>query len=355
MEIVIKKLDRSSAQEQVNLFNKVFNKNASLDAWLHKHYYFSTGDSGVFGAYDKDKLVGINGFIPMSFKYNSISITGLQSGDTAIDQAYRGKGIFSIIISTAQDYYRQKDVDVIIGFPNDNSYPGFIKLRWEEIARIQSMFIPCNLSNSIKAITNISFPSMINNLDFIFWRKIKSNISDKLRFILKNGNDPNCIGLNKLLMGEDDTIVYSVNPNILKWKLHGYPYDYYSVSDSKNISASFIVRKSKIKSILNVAEVLAIFMSDGIACNESSFINAFSYLLLHLKIKYDFIKILKPQNKEIEKMYKRIGFCNVIRPSNVPFIIKILTEDVNKKKILLNRTLWNLTGLEPDTTINLEV
>lgn len=65
-----------------------------------------------------------------------------QSADTCVLGSYRGKGIFSKMVE-AKVSFVQSDV-LIYGFPNAQSFPGFVKLGWSvvKLYKAIALFVP---------------------------------------------------------------------------------------------------------------------------------------------------------------------------------------------------------------------
>lgn len=60
-----------------------------------------------------------------------------QSGDTMTHSAHRKKGLFVILARLTYKECLKNNISIIYGFPNENSYPGFIKhLDWKQLDTI---------------------------------------------------------------------------------------------------------------------------------------------------------------------------------------------------------------------------
>ena len=137
---------RESAKDQMDIYNLVFNEDAKLPKWEKKHYGNpATSQERLYGAFDGDKLVGINGFLEMPYVYKGIEYKLIQSCDTAVDPAYRGQGIFTGIIMNAEEQFTKEGYDAMIGFPNGNSHHGFMKMGWIDMLRTRKLFLPANI------------------------------------------------------------------------------------------------------------------------------------------------------------------------------------------------------------------
>lgn len=146
-ELEFRKIDGTDYEEElITLFNSVFGRHSTRDTWEYKHYKNPFQPSGIFGAFDGDRLVGMNAFMPMQYTDGNRVYNIVQSCESAVDPEYRRRGIFSGIILTAEKFYMMEGFDYFIGFPNpENSYGGFLKIGWTtegNIARLSKLLNP---------------------------------------------------------------------------------------------------------------------------------------------------------------------------------------------------------------------
>ena len=161
-DIVIKHLDKTSIVEQIHV---VYSNdielclNDYLVKWESKQYKNPLGDSLVFGAYLDGKLVGMNAYMPMEYNYQGQKVKLLQSCDSKVLEECRGKGIWGKLVTFAVDYiFSNTDYACIIGFPNySNSYPGFVKMKWQTIDHMKNYVMVNNDKALAKLFSNKSF------------------------------------------------------------------------------------------------------------------------------------------------------------------------------------------------------
>jgi hypothetical protein len=71
------------------------------------------------------------GVYPQWMEYEGKRYLAAQSGDTMTHPAHSGKGLFTTLARMTYDLAKQEGIQFIFGFPNKNSYPGFVKkLNW---------------------------------------------------------------------------------------------------------------------------------------------------------------------------------------------------------------------------------
>ena len=71
---------------------------------------------------------------PCRMEYQGKLYLAAQSGDTMTNPKYAGKGLFTTLAKMTYDLARTEGIQFIFGFPNSNSYPGFVKkLSWTHL------------------------------------------------------------------------------------------------------------------------------------------------------------------------------------------------------------------------------
>jgi hypothetical protein len=121
--------------------------------------FIAFGSSGVAAAY--------YGVIPCYFQINGETVVAAQSADTMTHPDFRKKGLFQLLAKKTYDLATNLNIKFIFGFPNQDSYRGFVNLGWK--------FLPDQLQVfSLKAST-IAWSWLINRIPFL---------SDLYNFIL---------------------------------------------------------------------------------------------------------------------------------------------------------------------------
>lgn len=126
---------KNNEREAYKIFKEVFSDQLDEDVFHHKHFnnpYASKYPIDIY--YEHEKAVGINAFMGAYLLYNGKKIYILQSNDTAVLPESRGKGIFTKIVSERDRL--DDEASFIMGIPNANSYPGFMKMRFQQCANL---------------------------------------------------------------------------------------------------------------------------------------------------------------------------------------------------------------------------
>lgn len=135
MTITIDKLRYpEDMQSYLDLYLSVFGKLESVDFFKWKYIdnpcQTDRESYNIVVAKDGNKLVGARASFPTHIWHNDKPWKAVQAGDTMVHPDYRGQGIFGKMLRfTLEDLCRQ-NVQLIFNFPNDNSFPGYMKLGW---------------------------------------------------------------------------------------------------------------------------------------------------------------------------------------------------------------------------------
>lgn len=309
--------EKEYTDELILLFNSVFGTNATNKTWNYKHYLNPLSPSGIFGAFDGNKLVGMNAFMPMLYSCDNKEYKVVQSCESAVNPKYRRRGIFSGIITIAEKYYFDNGYDYFIGFPNvENSYGGFLKIGWRTEGQV------------VRGI------------------KVLNPLKAGFHLIFKNQNTPEFANTDHYtLIKPSDIPVYGstyIRPNFsnnyFDWKLGNFGYKMVG-HYSDRIMDSVIVFNIDIKKnlrILDIKGVYSIMQNVNIVKISRDFIETqkslFDIAIIWIEEKY-------------ERDLRAEGFC-LYRAKKLPFIAKkinISTDDVR----------WEPMYMESDVTISI--
>lgn len=126
--------------EHLEAFATVFE--AAFGRKLDRGYFARKQDTEVFGAmhvgymaYASDgAAAAYYGVFPCMVTFNGQQYLAAQSGDTMTHPDHQGKGLFTALAQHTYALCRELGIHLVFGFPNANSYPGFVrKLAWEHV------------------------------------------------------------------------------------------------------------------------------------------------------------------------------------------------------------------------------
>jgi GNAT superfamily N-acetyltransferase len=157
-EYIFERISAGRLKDIQYLYKACFNESVTID-FLRKKYQtqkFGANDTGYI-AYDKaGSPAAYYGVFPCRVLAEGSSVLAAQSGDTMTHPGHRGKGLFIKLANKTYGLCRQEGIKFVFGFPNENSYHGFVKkLNWKHeenlnIFRIKVYTLPiAYISNKI--------------------------------------------------------------------------------------------------------------------------------------------------------------------------------------------------------------
>lgn len=123
------------------------------------------GSSLITIAYQNEEPIGAD----IMLRNDILGHVGFESIDTCVSEKCRGKGVFiSMTTKEVAEIKKKYPNAVIYGFPNGNSFPGYIKMGWT----IQCRFIPAPFLSPF--IYNKENPNLID-LEYAKWLKMSDH------------------------------------------------------------------------------------------------------------------------------------------------------------------------------------
>lgn len=131
--------------------NRQLDKDKWLSWWRWMYEENPSGEGIIRLAEDSGKLVGQYAIVPVQVKFGDNILIGAQSLDTMTHPDYRRQGIFENLANAVYKEASDRGISIIYGFPNQFSYPGFVKnLGWFDISRMQVIMKPFNWRNTLR-------------------------------------------------------------------------------------------------------------------------------------------------------------------------------------------------------------
>jgi hypothetical protein len=130
------RLSKSNLEDLIPIYADAFGKEVTIDFLRAKQNTSFTGFENVgFIAYDEYRNpAAFYGVYPCMLEYQGKKFLVAQSGDTMTHSEHVGKGLFTQLAQKTYDYCKENGFHLVFGFPNENSFSGFIKrLGWSHI------------------------------------------------------------------------------------------------------------------------------------------------------------------------------------------------------------------------------
>lgn len=133
-------MDEQRLRDAHAVFCEVFQSNMPYETFRHKHLDNPNLDSSVVNLVDYQSGIpaGTNSFMGDILLVDQQKLSVLQSCDTAVQPAFRGCHIFSKLIQQAVSISQHTQTALVYGFPNEKSCPGFLKLNFHELGKLET-------------------------------------------------------------------------------------------------------------------------------------------------------------------------------------------------------------------------
>ena len=179
MNFIVKKTVELSEDEQnriLAIFNTVFKIIRTKDHFRNQFLKTVLGYSYHSLLYDGNLIVGCYSYIPSYYKINEIKYLSALGLDLMICEEYRGKGYLKSMFSVCLDYMRNDGIIFIITFPNDISYPGFIKSKlFHDFGNLLIYALPYRIGGILSAFKILNWLSIFLVNAFIFFVSLFAN------------------------------------------------------------------------------------------------------------------------------------------------------------------------------------
>ncbi|MEO6231579.1 MAG: GNAT family N-acetyltransferase [Ferruginibacter sp.] len=121
--------------------------------WLHQQNLANTNLIYYAVANESGEIAGIYTALPNLLRLQNSVVPCLQSIDTLTDINHRGKGLFIKLAKQLYNKAIENKFELVYGFPNGNSAPGFFKkLNWTSFDQVPYLIKPFRISYFIKKL-----------------------------------------------------------------------------------------------------------------------------------------------------------------------------------------------------------
>lgn len=130
----IERLGKDRIRDLERLYKAVYKTAPPENYYQNKYNTAYTGVEHIgYLAYNLQGLpIAYYGVMPCFIQYKGEIILSAQSGDTMTHPEFRNRGLFVELAEVTFELCRENGIPFIFGFPNQNSYHGFVqKLGWQ--------------------------------------------------------------------------------------------------------------------------------------------------------------------------------------------------------------------------------
>ncbi len=127
---------------------------------------------GYFAYTPEKKPAAFYGLFPCYIMVNNEIILSAQSGDTITHIDHQKKGLFVKLALKTYELAQQEGIKILFGFPNKNSFPGFIKnLNWNHVNNLNVYRFRSNCLPIYRLLSKLKLRSLYNQYSGIVLRK----------------------------------------------------------------------------------------------------------------------------------------------------------------------------------------
>mgnify|MGYP003593035390 CR=1 FL=1 len=129
----VERISEKNFDSFIEIFEATFSKKADRAYFQNKFNTAYTSSSYVgFIAFEDvtHAPAAFYGVYPTQVMQHGKLVLAAQSGDTATHPNHRKKGLFNILHDHTMELCKQENIAFVFGFPNAQSYPGFLKFGW---------------------------------------------------------------------------------------------------------------------------------------------------------------------------------------------------------------------------------
>ncbi len=175
-EYSVYRISESHLSDLGIIFKDAFGQKMQQEKFLKKQKTGLFGDEFVgFIAYDENNSpAAYYGVYPCQIEYQGKFYLAAQSGDTMTHSNHTGKGLFTQLATKTYEYCKENGFHCVFGFPNENSFPGFIKrLGWTHFDNLTPYLIRVKCIPWIRLKNTFRLPQSIHNKWCQFLLKLK--------------------------------------------------------------------------------------------------------------------------------------------------------------------------------------
>jgi len=335
--------NKNDQEKIAELYKNVHSRPFELHEWKWQFQGAFAEEGYIWVADHQGTLAGQYATVPIRMQIANQNIKGALSLDTMTHSDFRKQGIF---VTLAKEVYNQlgsKDVKLVYGFPNENSFRGFIKhLDFVVLENLPALTRPLNISEILRSkIRNGVVARLVGTpvqtvFDVLFKRKIGSRdikIEQKPEFPKEVDQ------LFRELSPEFPNLVIR-DYSYLKWRYDQNPqhnYDNFFGYRSGKLAGFCVCSRTERKGI-TIGLIVDLFASPSdeelIASLVKTAIQRFS------KQKMMLVSCMLTKESPFKKILNKLGFIFPIK--RFPFIIRRNTDDLDINNLITPRN-WHIT------------
>jgi hypothetical protein len=232
--LICRRFEENDLDSLLGLLRSTFNGYPEMNHWTWKYVKNPHGYPIIWVAEDNGGIIGSYILNPVKLRIGQALVMGAQSVDAAVDNAYRGGGIFKKLASSAISQAAKDEVSLIYAFPNKISFRGQVRIGYRSMFIIPKMFKIFKVSSLLEGKVRLSgtyLQKTLNTIDAFLTineKKIsdKSNCSLIVREIREF--DSRFEVFWKEICKANNNVLVERDPAYLNWRYMNYPEKHYT-------------------------------------------------------------------------------------------------------------------------------
>lgn len=324
---------------------KLLDREMWMTWWNWKYRFNPSGDPVIWLAESDGKIVGqyalTRARIKIANEVNSIA----QSVNTLTHPAYRRQGIFETLARMAYDEAAQRGIIFIYGFPNELSYPGFIKkLGWSDLGTIRAWIIPLSVKNICKKYIHNRLLSKVFEIGScavlnVLYRAAKAHRTKGLIISEISSFDERADDL-WLKVSKDPRIMVVRDRSYLNWRYFDIPNVKFTVylAENDGQTLGYAVVKCEEYNGLKLGRIFDLAVPPG--QENITYSLLLKVIEFFKKERADLIVYRIISNKSQYRILRKCGFINSFPiAKHARFIVRPITSNISQK-VLLDSDNW---------------
>ena len=320
------------------------NVEISNDAYLMWQYFSNpSGDAIIkIAKNDAGEIVGQYVLLPMDVKAFDKTIRATLSLNTLTRDDYQGKGIFTALSEMAFSTCQDENYGFTYGYPNQNSYPGFIKkLNFVSLHNVPLLIYPCNLRSLVRKRFSKFLSYFVPN---IFFRMSKTST---------HADNVIEISLDKISLLDDFwnrvkpkyNMMISRDKNFLKWRYFDIPtrdYKIFAYEERGAVLGYIVLCLREVDNVKNGMIVDFLVNENSLSAGKCLIDKSFSFFKQNNAELLGCLMLEHTQEYEILRQSGYIKCPKILEPQPFPVIYRAHSEDFNTDE-MKNINNWFVT------------
>jgi predicted N-acetyltransferase YhbS len=227
--LIYRRFEENDLDSLLRLLRSAFSGFPTLQYWDWKYAKNPNGSPITWVAEDGGKIVGCYILNPVKLRIGQNLVMGAQSVDAAVDNAYRGGGIFKKLAGSAITQATKDGVSIIYAFPTDIAYKGQVRIGYRPVSIIPKMFRIFRIGSMFEGRVSLSGSSiqkalgMIDNFQRINNNKIKIEFKHQLNVTAIRNFDSRFEAFWKEICKGNHNLLVERDVPYLNWRYMKHP------------------------------------------------------------------------------------------------------------------------------------